>query len=481
VELAGYLAVARRWWTTLLIATWVAGLAGYLIASGVPPTYEGRTNLLVGPVVGNVDVMRAAGAISYTYAELATAEPALAKARAALALPAETLIVARAIPNETTRVLEIRAEHGDPGVAAAIANFLAANLIDTEAAGVILPEGELSVIEEAAPNPVPIAPQVTLIAMIAAATGLLAAVVLVLLVEYFGNTINSVRELTEVAKVPFHGTAALGHRFRPSPELPSIVEANPDSRAAAAVRMLATKIAYTEPEKPTSSALILGTAPHDGSADLALGIATTLARAGRRVLLVDANEETGELSQLLGIDGSPGLAELLENPQLATDRLVMTRPRGPAVLSRGQNARVDLVDPDTAKRLVERLTHEYEIVFFTGAPIQLSGNVLVWARSTEAVLVAVERDRAKRDDVAYALENLAAVHASVVGTVLLDRAPRPRRDRAQSGSRRAAAALPARSAAPARTRNTRYAAVPPARASIPEAAPVPRRSDQVGR
>jgi non-specific protein-tyrosine kinase len=197
------------------------------------------------------------------------------------------------------------------------------------------------------------------------------------------------------------------------------------------------------------------------------------------VLLVDANEEAGELSQLLGIDGSPGLAELLENPQLATDRLVMTRPRGPAVLSRGQNARVDLVDPDTATQLVQRLTREYEIVFFTGAPIQLSGNVLVWARCTEAVLVAVERDRAKRDDVAYALENLAAVHASVVGTVLLDRAPRPRRDRGQSGSRGTAAARPA--AAPAATRNTRYAAVPSTWASIPEAAPVPRRSDQVGR
>lgn len=481
MELAGYVAVARRWWTTLLIATWVAGLAGYFIASGVPPTYEGNTRVLIGPVVGNVDVTRAAGAISFTYAELATSAPVLEEARQSLGLPAATVIVARAIPNETTRILDIRAEYGDPDVAAAIANFLAENLITREASGVVLPEGQMSVVEPAFANPVPIAPQVTLITIIAAGTGLLAAAVLVLLVEYFGNTINSARELTDVARVPFQGSAAIGHRFRPTPELPTIVEGNPESRGAAAVRMLATKIAYTEPNKPTSSALILGTAPHDGSADLALGIATTLARAGRRVLLVDANEETGDLSQLLGIDGSPGLAELLASPQLATEGLVMTRQRGPAILSRGRSALVDLVDPESAKQLIDKLAPEYEVVFFIAAPIHLSGSALVWARSTELVLLAVERDRAKRDDVAYALENLSAIHASVLGTVLLDRAPRPRMSRAPSRSRPAAEARPARSAAPSGSRNTRYAAVPPTRKSVPDAGPRPRRSDELGR
>ena len=317
MELAGYVAVARRWWTTLLIATCVAGLAGYFIASGVAPTYEGSTRLLVGPIVGNFETMRAAANITPTYAELATSARALEDARAALNLPVDTEIVARAIPNETTRILQIRAEHADPAVAAAIANFLAERLMATESSGVVLPEGELSVVEEAVRNPVPIAPQITLIAIIAAGTGLLASLLLVLLVEYFGNTINSARELTELASVPFQGSVALGHRFRPTPEVPTIVDGNPDSRGAAAIRMLATKIAYTGPGEVTSSALIVGTASHDGSADLALGVATALARAGRRVLLVDANEEEGELSKLLGIDGSPGLAEVLENPKLA--------------------------------------------------------------------------------------------------------------------------------------------------------------------
>ncbi len=481
MELAGYFAVARRWWTTLLIATWVAGLAGYIIASGVAPTYEGVTRLLVGPVVGNQATVRAAGALSPTYAELAVGGPALADAQRALNLPAETAIVARAIPNETTRILQIRTEHGDPEVAAAIANFLAERLVSREATGVVLPEGELSVIEGAAANPVPIAPQITLIALVAAATGLLAAIVLVLLVEYFGNTITSARELTEVAGVPFQGSMQLGHRFRPTPEVPTIVEGKPDSRSAAAVRMLATKIAYSGPDDATASALILGTAAHDGGADLALGVATALARAGRRILLIDANEENGELSARLGIEESPGLAELLESPHLAASQFVVTRPQGPAVLSRGRSSGIELVDLEAAKQLVDKLASEYEMVLFTAAPIHLSGNALVWARCAELVLVVAERDRAKRDDVTYALDNLSAIQATVIGTVLLDPAPRPRRSRAQARAQRAAEARPARPTATGGARPARYAAVPtPTRSSVPKSAPTRRQSDETG-
>ena len=480
MELAGYLGVAKRWWTTLLIATWVAGLAGYFIASGVPPTYEGNTRLLVGPVVGNVDVMRAAGAISYTYAELATRAPALEAARQSLGLPAETDIVARAIPNETTRLLEIRAEHGDPEIAAAIANFLGENLITREASGVVLPEGELSVVEVAAANPVPIAPQVTLIAIIAAGTGLLAAAVLVLLVEYFGNTVNTRRDLTDVAPVPFLGFAALGQRFRPTPEAPTIVEGLPESRSASAVRFIAMKIAHARPGEPTSSALILGSATHDGSADLALGVATALARAGRRVIIIDANDEHGELSKLVGADGSPGLAELLGTPQRSAQELAFTRPRGPAVLSRGRSNQVDLVDPEAARTLVARLTKEFEVVVIAAAPIHLSGNALVWARSAESVVLAVERDRAKRDDVAYALENLAAVQSSVLGTVLLDHAPRPRRGRVRD---RGPTSAQAHAATPSSSGNRRYGALasPASRSAVGDSAPRARRPDELGR
>jgi capsular polysaccharide biosynthesis protein/MinD-like ATPase involved in chromosome partitioning or flagellar assembly len=427
VELGGYFSVARRWWTTLLIATAVAGLAGYAIASSVPPTYEGTARLLVGPLVGNVDVTRAAGAISFTYAELAVSEPALAEVRQQLGLPADTPIVARAIPNETTRFLQIRAEYGDPEVAASISNLLANNLIAIERPGVELPEGQLELVEPAIANPEPIAPQVSLIAIVAAATGLLAAIVLVLLVEYLGNTINSRAELASTAAVPILGSASLGRRFRPSRRQPTIVDAQPESKAATAVRFIATKIAYASADGPASSALIIGMAKRDGAADLALGVATALARAGRTAVVVDANDESDELSALVGAEGA-GLSDLLSHPEMDPMDVALSRPHWPAVISRGDLAPSTLVDPDAARTLIGKLHQQFEIVIVVSAPVHLSGNALPWAKAVDHVVLAVERDRARRDDLAYAMENLAGVNATVLGTVLLDHAPRPKRE-----------------------------------------------------
>jgi Mrp family chromosome partitioning ATPase len=207
----------------------------------------------------------------------------------------------------------------------------------------------------------------------------------------------------------------------------------PDSSAASAVRFIATKIAYADPDRPTTSVLVLGTASRDGAADLALGVATSLARAGRSVVLVDANNETRDLTRLIGADRF-GLAELLTQDAQLED-VVLERARWPAIVPAGGTTAMQLLDLDVARSLLRRLGERYDVTVLAGAPLHVSGNTLVWARAVSGVVVAAERDRARRDDVTFAMENLAAVKASVIGTVLLDHAPRPRRSGASDRDR----------------------------------------------
>ena len=72
MELSGYIAVVRRWWWTLLVAAWVAGLTGFLVASQIAPTYESRVSLLVGPINTDQNTLRASGQLVQTYAQLVT-------------------------------------------------------------------------------------------------------------------------------------------------------------------------------------------------------------------------------------------------------------------------------------------------------------------------------------------------------------------------------------------------------------------------
>ena len=117
LELSGYLATARRWWWTLLVATWIAGLAGYLVATRIPATYEARSLMLVGPVGGDLNTLRASGQLALTYAELVTVNPRLEAAisQAQVSLSANDLRAAtRVTANDTTRTLVSASRTGAP-------------------------------------------------------------------------------------------------------------------------------------------------------------------------------------------------------------------------------------------------------------------------------------------------------------------------------------------------------------------------------
>ena len=62
MELTGYLAILRRWWSTLLVAVWVAAVLGFpCSARRIEPTYEASVRLLVGPINTDTNTLRASG------------------------------------------------------------------------------------------------------------------------------------------------------------------------------------------------------------------------------------------------------------------------------------------------------------------------------------------------------------------------------------------------------------------------------------
>lgn len=79
-ELRGYLPALRRWWPTLLASTIMASLVGVALSMALPPRYEARAQLLVGPVNASQDAQNAAGNLARTYAELVLSETFLSGA-----------------------------------------------------------------------------------------------------------------------------------------------------------------------------------------------------------------------------------------------------------------------------------------------------------------------------------------------------------------------------------------------------------------
>ena len=137
MDLRRLIVLARAWLPLALICAALAGVAGFLVSNLEQPVYEARTRLIVGQALSaaNPDYsqLQVAQNLSATYAVVAKTGPILGAVGSKLSPPLSPGALASRVqvdaPRDST-FLNISAQDTDPARAAAIANGLAAQLID---------------------------------------------------------------------------------------------------------------------------------------------------------------------------------------------------------------------------------------------------------------------------------------------------------------------------------------------------------------
>jgi succinoglycan biosynthesis transport protein ExoP len=435
VELGGVLHVARRWWTTLVLAMCLAGLAGYYAASRAPQVYESRVKVLVGPTNTDLDTQRASGQLATTYAELVTSRVVLDGTISALQLPFsadELRTRIRATADTATRIMLIRVTDSDAARAAAISNDVAAQLMRITSApiqgpdGQLIPrsEGTLMVVDSAAPGE-PTESRSKLIVIISALAGLLGVLALLLVFENLNQAVRNEAELFELTGSELLGSMPTRPRGRADRAL--AVEANPDSPRAAAHRLIATKIELSAGERPIRSVLIAGARSSSLGAELTANVALVLASHLRRVVVVDANSDTAEVTTLFRQQQRPGLAELtqwLEQIDRGDGTGVSVAPFVHSVNPRidvmplGQSAATQPREVTLAPWLINRLLESADLVLVNAPPVDRSAAALICARTVDATVLVVRPDKITREELRRVVQTLRLVGASVIGTVV---------------------------------------------------------------
>ena len=444
MELSGYLAVARRWWWTLLVATWVAGVSGYVVASQIPPTYEAETQLLVGPYNTDRDTLAAAGDLVQTYSQLVTTTPLLESAireSGAAITPADLALATRVTANDTTRFLSIRVQNTDPKMAADLANKLADEITQLASRGTSRPEGQIQPVQFAVPPTDPIAPQKSLIVGLAALAALIGAMVLVMLVEYLSAAVRSEDELTRLTGMPHLGNVDIS-RSLPSGER-GLLDKAPESAAAAAYRLVQAKAAFLERGRAARSIVVVGAGSDSASSQVAANLAGITARSGRQVVLIDNDGSDGSVTRIYRLGDRSGVTDLVDaSPADVSSRLVRVSPNL-RVLPYGSSDEGDTIDAERASVILKSLAETADLVMINGGVLHLSAGALAWAQAADTSILVAVRDQARRDDVEYAAESLRLVGVEVAGTVLAERKRGLGRGRQRSSDRdRAKTAAP---------------------------------------
>lgn len=168
------------------------------------------------------------------------------------------------------------------------------------------------------------------------------------------------------------------------------------------------------------SLAVTSTRPREGKSTTATALAQSLARAHRKVVLVDADLRSPSVHSAFGVVNDAGVSNFLAGSDTFEGSIHATSHEGLSVMPAGPpppNA-ADLLTGERLRLLVERLQERFDHVLVDSPPVIGLADAPLVASAVEAVIFVVEARSTQAGVVRNALNRLATAHANVLGTVL---------------------------------------------------------------
>jgi capsular exopolysaccharide synthesis family protein len=273
------------------------------------------------------------------------------------------------------------------------------------------------IVDPARPPKQPVHPRTIFNTLMSMLTGLLLAVGAAFLVELVDDRIKVPSDVTEQLGQTFLG---LVPEVRSKNSKGSIATRGAPSVEVEAFRGLRTNVMSAIREDGPRTILITSTTQGEGKTHVASNLAVALARAQRRVLLLDADMRRPSVHERLWRPLEPGLSTVLTSTATVTDALQETEIPGLNVLTAGQPSEraPELLGSAAFNELLEALPTQFEWVIIDSPPALTVTDASIIARRTTGVVFvvgsAIARSRAAR----LALGELQRAGGNILGTVL---------------------------------------------------------------
>ena len=198
---------------------------------------------------------------------------------------------------------------------------------------------------------------------------------------------------------------------------------SPWSPASENYRLIRTNIQHSLTGRSPRTILITSPEMSDGKTLTAVNLAVTMAQAGQRTLLIGADMRKPNAHKLLGIDRSPGLAEMLEG---AVDEEAFSPERLATGIARlhflaagcSEIPPPELLGSKRMREVFDRLLAQYDTVIVDAPPVLAATDALLLAQLCEATIVVVTAERTSPSTLEAVRGMLEGVGVEVAGTVL---------------------------------------------------------------
>jgi capsular exopolysaccharide synthesis family protein len=433
LELRGYLKLFRKRWRLILLVTLAAIAVGALLAERRTPSYSASVTFFV-----SVPASRDAGSSAFerdllaqsranTYVALVDEAPMANAIKQDLGLntsPQDLLkaITVTRVPD--TVLFTVTVNDPSPGYARRIINSMSIQFprfVEQLERGQRQTGGPAEVNVAALDIPldatVPPSPLRTM--QLALLVGLILGVALAVLRESLDTTVSTPEDVQAMIEAPTLATISKAKRSFGKPLIRNgLISPAPEEFRRLRINLYSAISSDSGDE--CRSIVFTSAEPGEAKSTIACNLAISLSQSGMRVLLLDADLRSSQLSAYMGIDGSVGLVDVLWGRtdvegaiQVWGDNLLEILPSGSAAPNP-----VDVLHTEEMAKLLRDLERRVDVVLIDTPALLPVADAVAMSMIAGGTILVARAGFTRGDQLKAAANMLTVADARVLGVVL---------------------------------------------------------------
>ncbi|MDZ8069199.1 MAG: polysaccharide biosynthesis tyrosine autokinase [Nostoc sp. DedQUE08] len=261
-----------------------------------------------------------------------------------------------------------------------------------------------------------------------AGVGFFLGIIVAFTLDLIDRSVKTVKEAKEVLRysvlgvIPTQGRNGKDHSSIPGLDraIPKVIGRDiPYFPVGNAYQILQVNLKFLCSDKPLKSIVITSSVAKEGKSDVSANLAVTMAQAGRRVLLVDADMRHPIQHHIWGLTNTMGLSNVLIN-QASLDTVVQEVMPNLEVLTSGvlPPNPVAMLDSQRMATLISNFGRDYDLVIFDTPPLSGIADAAVLSTLTDGILLVVRPGVVDLNSANAAKEFLTQSGQKVLGIVI---------------------------------------------------------------
>jgi capsular exopolysaccharide synthesis family protein len=275
--------------------------------------------------------------------------------------------------------------------------------------------GKAELVQPAIEPTTPSSPKTTRNVALGILLGILLGIALALGREQFDRRLHDLEEVEEILRLPVLGTIP---RSRAILDRGAGAELAPTGAEGEAFRMLRASLHYFNVDRTVNSILVTSAAAQDGKTTVAWNLAQSEARAGTKVLFIEADLRRPTLAKALGLGDHDGLSLVLAG--ISEPKGAVRNTHGVDVLTAGPLPPnpAELIESKRMDELLKWAEGEYERVIVDTPPSAVVADAVPLFSHVGGVAVVVRLQKSPREPIEHLKDQLTNTGAPVLGIIV---------------------------------------------------------------